>query len=723
MGYSEIKCHLCYVSFNIGRIRRINEPMSGGWDSTGCSYISRSRHPNDEYEDGKKCDGEYIDEYEKQERSSFGHQHCTPTTESDDQQSDDEESDEPESDKSESDELESDEPESAHQGAKCMFVNRLLEERRERRRQWQFERGLVDGDGDVNMILDLSAQDTSFIASIFETDRASESQARSPSDRSYDPDADDVSSDEPLEFDSDVEIEDSTVKGSEPNEPRTREAWIDAFYRVTYNEHYYNVGQISDLRKISEIWHPRKNPRSSAPPTPKNVLLEHIAGPNCTLQSAYCGSRISAEEMRGCTTAQCLVRKQPGVVFTPIEQGHETVLMGPDEPFELDGGYFLSGLCHSVNSRDFGGDVHYPMRHPAHADGTWGKPSLHMDNFLFSEERAAHISMPFHPWCLEVYKRVSQHDRRNGHGQNMSAAINDLGSWWTVDAGFQRFWERKSSSDDVQRCAEQWWSHQRGTEYLAANPLFVPQLSAILQSAVSNDPEFDMRNDVFTAHPDRVMRPSPDPFAVLPAELRLSVLSLLENRDIANLRLVSRTFHQLPMKFFYDLVRSEMPWLWEVWGSNDPRPVPYSYWACIDVRDLAKATIDYENQRRSTTEYVSTAAEELPELREELLRRRKEWEDEHASRFLERMYKGKEPTQFPASKMNWYTLYCEIKKNWSNLQGLKNRARIWTDCGNILRLIADSRDQGDFPVTDIPGLVETGYARLREQREAREARN
>lgn len=77
--------------------------------------------------------------------------------------------------------------------------------------------------------------------------------------------------------------------------------------------------------------------------------------------------------------------------------------------------------------------------------------------------------------------------------------------------------------------------------------------------------------------------------------------------------------------------------------------------------------------------------------------------------------------QLPPHRTNWYKLYCEITRHWAELKGLKNRARIWADCQNILHMITDCRDRGDFPVPDIPALVEEGYARKRAEREAWEA--
>jgi hypothetical protein len=35
MGYSEVQCRLCGVVFNIGRLRRIDEPLESGWINTG----------------------------------------------------------------------------------------------------------------------------------------------------------------------------------------------------------------------------------------------------------------------------------------------------------------------------------------------------------------------------------------------------------------------------------------------------------------------------------------------------------------------------------------------------------------------------------------------------------------------------------------------------------------------------------------------------------------
>lgn len=84
---------------------------------------------------------------------------------------------------------------------------------------------------------------------------------------------------------------------------------------------------------------------------------EHIAGPDCGNTGGYNGHRISVEEMKGCTTSQCLIPKaltgfqdwqEPDGTPLTAARGTEDVSdprdMPVDEPFEIEGAYFLSGL-------------------------------------------------------------------------------------------------------------------------------------------------------------------------------------------------------------------------------------------------------------------------------------------------------------------------------------------------------------------------------------------
>lgn len=85
--------------------------------------------------------------------------------------------------------------------------------------------------------------------------------------------------------------------------------------------------------------------------------LEHIAGPHCVHEGGYSGHEITAEEMSGCTTHQCLIRK-----------GEKWQPEADDQEFELNGKYFLSGLSGHMPSTDDGGHGpdYLPARH-----GVW----------------------------------------------------------------------------------------------------------------------------------------------------------------------------------------------------------------------------------------------------------------------------------------------------------------------------------------------------------------
>lgn len=94
------------------------------------------------------------------------------------------------------------------------------------------------------------------------------------------------------------------------------------------------------LDNISESWSERDK-------------LEHLAGPRCEHHGGYSGFEISAEEMEGCTVAQCIVRKSPDWQPEP-----------DDLDFELSGDYFLSGLIGCMPSRDTCYSAEYtPIRH------------------------------------------------------------------------------------------------------------------------------------------------------------------------------------------------------------------------------------------------------------------------------------------------------------------------------------------------------------------------
>jgi hypothetical protein len=87
------------------------------------------------------------------------------------------------------------------------------------------------------------------------------------------------------------------------------------------------------------------------------------------MESGYNGHHITAEEMRGCNTFQCLVRKPLG--WSPEQD---------DQDFETTSTHFLSGISDRMRSTDSGSDPEVtPARHGVGeveaADSTWGVSS------------------------------------------------------------------------------------------------------------------------------------------------------------------------------------------------------------------------------------------------------------------------------------------------------------------------------------------------------------
>lgn len=130
------------------------------------------------------------------------------------------------------------------------------------------------------------------------------------------------------------------------------------------------------------------------------------------------------------------------------------------------------------------------------------------------------------------------------------------------------------------------WVHVPGTEYLAADPYNIPGLIKVLQDCIRKD---SVAPDVYVETLKANQRVV-DPFANHAPELRLLILDLLDYKDVAALRLVSRMFRVLPQKFFRKMICDRMPWIWEIDDalvSND-RIDWFKFWSRLSQADGGK---------------------------------------------------------------------------------------------------------------------------------------
>ncbi|KAK2768503.1 hypothetical protein FQN54_000358 [Arachnomyces sp. PD_36] len=399
--------------------------------------------------------------------------------------------------------------------------------------------------------------------------------------------------------------------------------------------------------------------------------IEHIAGgEHCISIAGYNGHRITLEEMKGCGTFQCLVPKGNGW-GGPLPD---------DEDFEIHGDFFLSGLVDFMNSAGDPLNECRPQRH------NFKRPVA--VNCFYHEETVSRLCMPFHPTCLEVYKRASLH--RFG-----KVDIKGLTDWFRLEAFFTDFIINFPRHIAVARGSTQWWTHAPGDEWLAANPCFVPDLERILGSVRQDEtsPIVQYPVDGISADIDMSRLCVGDCFTSLPMELLLCIIEHVDGKDLASLRLVSRAFHKLPQSVFHGLLVREFPWIWESWCSR-----PYAWWVKTTELDIrakedawAERKSDLEDWRipvlADPTESSGCEGNELliEALKEQLAAINQEEED---------FRKPCPVTALCKATTDWRRLYTEVVRNRRKIKGFRKREIVWRDCQYILDRIEHHRAEG-----------------------------
>ena len=189
--------------------------------------------------------------------------------------------------------------------------------------------------------------------------------------------------------------------------------------------------------------------------------------------------------------------------------------------------------------------------------------------------------------------------------------------------------------------------HIPGTEYLAADPVDVPKLKDIIKNCTEQDnasiPEV-FTPDQSSPETKMITAENAGPFLHLPPELKLSILRMLEYRDVSNLRLVTRAWNQLPQTFFRDLILEKMPWLWEVRNLRHRQINWHWLWTTLSRSDGGKTQLG-EQERRSSTGLSFRAQIDRDENRriQGLVNRRRIWKD--AGEVVEKIAEGWESPQ------------------------------------------------------------------------------
>jgi len=196
----------------------------------------------------------------------------------------------------------------------------------------------------------------------------------------------------------------------------------------------------------------------------------------------------------------------------------------------------------------------------------------------------------------------------------------------------------------VHECREQWWSHEVGTEYLAANPYDIPEMLFSLINAYWEHPYGELVFHIGSFTPYQAANTSSsDTFIRFPVEVQTMVLSHLSSKEIGSLRLASRSFRQLPKSLFLDLIKKELPWFWE-------------FDELMELDAKYRAKVGHDNN------------------------------DEMAKAHLEE-------ERSKIKKVNWLTIYKHLIVLRRSILGVRNRARIWSVAEHIVERIGMLKDR------------------------------
>jgi hypothetical protein len=214
-----------------------------------------------------------------------------------------------------------------------------------------------------------------------------------------------------------------------------------------------------------------------------------------------------------------------------------------------------------------------------------------------------------------------------------------------------------------------------GTEYLAADPMNIPGLDELIKAGSEG------RVSDVAFSPPRTASKTRDVFSTLPIELRRTIAELLPRKDVANLRIASANFTELPQSYFHHLIKTEMPWVWEIEDLHASEVNWYGLWRKLctadggsyedekkrvwarrhlkKVTDRAKAEVERQGRERENSEWVKLLGAAIEKAKEEvmnvfkILNRQGVWPDKKAT----------------------------------ELRGLRNRRRIYCDIERILTRI------------------------------------
>ena len=264
--------------------------------------------------------------------------------------------------------------------------------------------------------------------------------------------------------------------------------------------------------------------------------------------------------------------------------------------------------------------------------------------------------------------------------------IDGLRLLWYENGEYMNRFTDFPTSPEVKMVNDQFYKCVPGTEYLVAHPLRVPGLDELVESCTLNDGE---RSNVVFAATRSSDTAEDDLFASLSPELRLDIMLRLPREDVATLRLASLSFQQLPQKYFNHLVRSEMPWVWEIESLQGKHTDWHALWCRLSAADGGSGTDAAERNWLEKADYPLLPREDPIDGLTDVERMmyglgRVSWRKRDLSQDEEEAALKAVAEIRPHMGRMW--------PKSTELKGLRNRRRIYEDIVVILRWISYDRD-------------------------------
>ncbi|KAI0377712.1 hypothetical protein F5Y04DRAFT_284578 [Hypomontagnella monticulosa] len=206
------------------------------------------------------------------------------------------------------------------------------------------------------------------------------------------------------------------------------------------------------------------------------------------------------------------------------------------------------------------------------------------------------------------------------------------------------------------------WDTKIGSEWLVANPIGATSTESLLsrcQRAADYAPILFTGSDQNTKS---------DPFQTLPPELNMSIVQYLSRQDTASLRLASRSFRRLPQVYFRFLVKSEMPWLFEILDDR-AADIKYDWYKLFSaIHSSENSGIFWDKEDEEFGDWLFRAVRRYYNSHDEAA-----WARFQGMAYIDRYVMKIASGESPA-------------REDPGFRGLRNRKRIWNDLEKIFEL-------------------------------------